>query len=569
MQEENPVIKRIFKNRNIDSIGVKNLLSWDLHNLPDMTSLSDLDVAVKRIVQAIEKKERIGIFGDYDVDGTTACAFFHHFFKMIDIKIETMQPNRLKEGYGLHISSIDEALKKEIAVLITVDCGITNGDAALYAKKKGIDLIITDHHKDIESKMPDAFAVVNPNRRDSLEDSPLRDLAGVGVAFALAWRIREKLLPKKKECPSLYPLLPFVAIGTVCDMVKLSPMNLKLVRHGLKELKKGNFPGLAVFLNEEDKKREVISSDKLSFNIGPLINAKGRLDHPERALQLLTSQDSKEAFTHYAHLEIYNNERKAIQAEVFKEAKEQILNEKDTPIACLPYASHWHEGVIGIVASKLVEEFRVPAVVFTETKEKKGILKASARTAGNMNLFSELKKCSDLFSKFGGHIAAAGLSMPKENLTEFRKRFTENLKKIPLHLRTQSLKWDCEISPTEITPSFLRRLECFEPFGSGNPRPVFLMRKMKLNSFDVLKDIHVRWNFANIKYPNHPLRGISFHYLNWWGRRSPQEIKKICLAGGTVEIVFTLEINRFRGNEYIQLHIKHIDTEIGRLDKLQ
>ena len=562
MEEENPVVERIFKNRNIDNQGVRELLSWNLQDLPDMSSLSDLDKAAGRVMAAMEEGEKIGIYGDYDVDGTTACAFFHYFFKMLNVDVEMMQPNRLKEGYGLHRSSIDDALKKGIAVLITVDCGITNGDAAFYAKEKGIDLIITDHHKDVERNMPNAFAVVNPSRRDGPLDSPLRDLAGVGVAFALAWRIRHKLSEEKKQCPSLYSLLPFVAIGTVCDMVKLSPMNLKLVRHGLKELGKRNFPGLSAFLNEEDKKRETISGEKLSFFIGPLINAKGRLDHPERALRLLTCPDSTEAYGHYSHLEICNNQRKAIQAQVFKEAKEQVLdNWEEETVACLPFAPHWHEGVIGIVAAKLVEEFSIPAVVFTEAKEQKGILKASARTASNMDLFCELEKCSGLFTKFGGHKAAAGLSMPRENLPEFRRRFKEGLRVLPSSLRTQAIKWDCEISHFEITPNLLRRLEDFEPFGSGNPRPVFLMRKMKLKSYDILKDVHVRWSFANPQYPEQTLRGISFNYLNQWRRKSPQDIYALCQAGRSVDAVFTLEINRFRGNEYIQLQIKHMDVE--------
>ena len=562
MQEANPVIERMFHNRNIDKEGVQNILSWDLKDLPDMSSLNDLDKAAKRVILGIQKEEKIGIYGDYDVDGTTSCAFFYYFFKMLNVEVEMIQPNRLKEGYGLHCSSIDEAKKRGIAVLVTVDCGITNTDAAFYAREKGIDLIITDHHKDIAKEMPKAFAVVNPNRRDGDPDSSLGNLAGVGVAFALAWRIRQRLLEENKECPSLYPLLPFVAIGTVCDMVKLSSMNLKLVRHGLKELAKGDFPGLAVFLNEEDKKRDVISGEKLSFSIGPLINAKGRLDHPGRALKLLISKDHEEAYEHFSHLEICNKQRRTIQAQVFKEAKKQVLDYRDEPlVTCLPFAAHWHEGVIGIVAAKLVEEFNIPAVVFTETMQNKEILKASARTAGNMDLFSQLEKCSDLFIKFGGHKAAAGLSMPKENLPEFRRRFKENLLLLPSPLRTQSLKWDCEIFPSEITPQLMRCLESLGPFGSGNHRPIFLMRKMRLDSYDILKDVHIRWNFINRQYPKQFLRGISFNYLNQWGKKSPKDILQASRAGKLLDAVFTLEINRFRGNEYIQLQIKKIDVD--------
>ncbi|MCY4524743.1 MAG: single-stranded-DNA-specific exonuclease RecJ [Halobacteriovoraceae bacterium] len=562
MEVSNVVIERIFQNRNIGQESIEEMLSWDLNDLPDMFSLNDLDKAAQRIVDAIDGKEKIGIYGDYDVDGTTSCAFFYHFFKTLDIKVEMMQPNRLREGYGLHCSSIDEAASRGIDILITVDCGITNVEAASYAREKGIDLVVTDHHRDVAEEMPRAFAVINPNRRDEPEDSPLRSLAGVGVAFVLGWRIRLLLLSQKRKCPSLYPLLPFVAVGTVCDMVPLSSMNLKLVRHGLKELAEYKYPGLSVFFNKEERLRGIIPGEKLSFKIGPLINAKGRLDHPERALRLLISEDGQDAYEHFSHLEVCNNQRKSIQAQVFKEAKEQVLQEESEPrIACLPFAPHWHEGVVGIVAAKLVEEFGIPAVVFTEGAKQKGMLKASARTAGEMDLFCELEKCSHLFSKFGGHKAAAGFSMPKENLSEFRGLFIKNLALLSADMRTASLKWDCEIFHREITPDLARSLEYLGPFGVGNPRPVFFMRKMKLNAYDILKDVHVRWNFANPQYPELSLRGISFNYLGQWGKTSPREIHSVCRQGKFLEAVFTLEINRFNGNEYIQLNIIRVDEE--------
>ncbi|MAF78779.1 MAG: single-stranded-DNA-specific exonuclease RecJ, partial [Halobacteriovoraceae bacterium] len=473
---------------------IVEFLSWDLKNLPELTEMMGMDEAAERILKAIENHEHIGIYGDYDVDGTTSCALFWHFFDMIGFKVSLIQPSRFIEGYGLHASSIDKAVDDGINLLITVDCGITNNEAADYAKEKGLDLIITDHHKDARDEMPNALAVVNPNRRDEPEDSPLRPLAGVGVAFAVCWEVRKRLENKGQSIPSLYPLLQFVAVGTICDLAKLTPMNLKLVRHGLKQIPQTQYAGIRAFFSPEERKQKMIPSEKLSFNVGPLINSKGRLDHPEKALNLLISSDSTEAYENYSHLEVSNKERKFIQAEVFQSAKEQYLKTFDgsDPLVAIVYQEDWHEGVIGIVASKLVESFKVPAIVFTNA-EQEGIIKASARSAGDLNIFNLLQECSDLFAKFGGHKAAAGLSMPKENLPLFREKMEGLLREIPLIERTKGEHYDLEIAPQEINPKLVKELDLLEPFGMGNEKPIFKMKGIKLTNYDLLKDVHVRW----------------------------------------------------------------------------
>ncbi len=556
-----PVILKILEQRIGDKEQINNFFSWDLKSLPDFSQLKDINNASLRIIRAINDNEKIAIYGDYDVDGTTSCALFYHFFQLLNIEVELIQPSRFIEGYGIHPKAIEDVHAKGIALLITVDCGITNSAAAERALELGLDLIITDHHKDALPEMPKAYAIVNPSRRDEPKDSPLKDLAGVAVAFAVCIQVRKNLLLEEKSVPSIYPLLQFVAIGTICDLVQLTPMNLKLVRHGLRLIQTTTYAGIKSFFPPEERNQKYIPSQKLSFNVGPLINSKGRLDHPEKALALLISDDSTIAYEHFSHLEICNNERKFIQSNVYKEAKEQIISNGniESNNISIVYKPDWHEGVIGIVASKLVDCFKVPAIVFTNSSED-GVIKASARTAGNLNIFDCLAQCNDLFTKFGGHKAAAGLSMPKENLSAFITKMNKCLQEIPLIKRKTELSFDIEVAASEITPNLLRSLEKMEPFGNGNNMPIFKVTNIKLDSYKLLKDIHVRWEFSDINNSSTKLKGISFNYVGEWEKIHPEEIyqdQKQSING--ITLYFELSVNRWKGREYIQLMIKHIE----------
>ncbi|MGZ3787060.1 MAG: single-stranded-DNA-specific exonuclease RecJ [Bacteriovorax sp.] len=562
MQELHPIVQRLFQRKGLDHKQIENFLSWDLKSIPELTSLKDLKIASARIIEAIELKQKIGIYGDYDVDGTTSCALLYHFFKMLDVEVDLVQPSRFIEGYGLHLSSIDEAVEKNLKVLITVDCGITNNEAADYAREKSLDLIITDHHKDARETMPNAFAVINPNRRDEDPESELKALAGVAVAFALAVSVRADLNSSGKNIPSLYPLLQFVAIGTICDLAHLNSVNLKLVRHGLKLLKETTFPGLRAFFTADELKAKNIPSEKLAFHVGPLINSKGRLDHPELALQLLIAKTPERARECYDHLVNCNQERKFIQNEVFTEAREQVLRERKSlgrgneHLITIVYQPHWHEGVIGIVASKLVDTFKTPAIIFTDS-EHPGIIKASCRSAGPLDIFNLLKQNEHLFLKFGGHKAAAGLSMKKENLQEFIKNMNRLLKEIPAILRTRIEFYDLEIEANEINPKLMRDLDMLEPFGMGNEKPIFKIKGVKLDSFDVLKEAHVRWNLSLEKTK---LKGISFNYVGKYEATSPEEIFSTQnLKREDLSVYFTLGLNRFNGNESIQLMVDRLE----------
>jgi len=562
MQQLHPVIQKLFTKKGFDQKQIENFLSWDLKSIPNLLSLKDLTKASKRIIEAIKLKQKIGVYGDYDVDGTTSCALLYHFFKMLGVKIDIVQPSRFIEGYGLHLSSIEEAVEKGIKVLITVDCGISNNEAADLALKLGLDLIITDHHKDARESMPAAYAVINPNRRDEDEHSEMKTLAGVAVAFALAVQVRTDLMAHGQRITSLYPLLQFVAIGTICDLAQLSPVNLKLVRHGLKQLKETEYPGLRAFFTADELKAQTIPSEKLAFHIGPLINSKGRLDHPELALELLIAAKSERARECYDQLVACNQERKFIQNEVFKEAREVVLRERKQlgfhkeHLISIVYQPHWHEGVIGIVASKLVDTFKTPAIIFTDS-EHHGVIKASCRSAGSLDIFNLLKQNKHLFIKFGGHKAAAGLSMPKENLQEFIGNMNKLLSPIPAIERTRMEFYDLEIDPAEINPQLMRDLDLLEPFGMGNEKPIFKIKGVQLDSYNIMKDAHVRWNLSKEKTK---LKGISFNYVGKYETRAPEEIFSTQnLKNEDLCVYFTLGLNRFNGNESIQLMVDRLE----------
>ena len=565
MQQLHPIIQRLFDKKGFSHKMIEDFLSWDLKTIPDMSSLKDLSKASARIIEAIDREEKIGIYGDYDVDGTTSCALLYHFFKMLGVDVSTVQPSRFIEGYGLHLSSIDEAVENKLKILITVDCGISNNEAADYAREKGLDLIITDHHKDARETMPNAFAVINPNRRDEIDNpqyEQLKTMAGVTVGFALAMQIRADLIKAGQKIPSIYSLLQFVAIGTICDLAHLSPLNLKLVRHGLKLLKDTEYPGLRAFFTSEELKAKTIPSEKLAFHIGPLINSKGRLEHPEASLALLICDNPEKAREYYDLLVSCNTERKYIQSEVFTEARDQVKQELKhldcEHLITIVYQPHWHEGVIGIVASKLVETFKVPAIVFTDS-ENDGIIKGSCRSAGDLDIFNLLKAEEALFLKFGGHKAAAGLSMPKENLREFIDNMNIRLKDIPAITRTRMDFYDLDIDAIEINPQLMRDLDLLEPFGMGNEKPKFRIKGVKLDSFDLMKDVHVRWSLSKEKIK---LKGISFNYIGKYETKTPAEIYSTqTLKHEDLSVYFTLGLNRFNGNESIQLMVDKVEFD--------
>lgn len=558
----NSIIKDILKTRNIEGDDeLNNFFSWNLKSLPNLLNLKDLKKATLRIIEAIKKEEKIGIYGDYDVDGTTSCALLHEFFLKLGIKTKLYQPSRFIEGYGVHPSSIDKALEDNISVLITVDCGISNLETADYAKEKKLDLIITDHHKDSKEHIPKAYAVINPNRRDESNENPLKCFAGVSVAFSLALSIKGELEKEGRDIPSIYDLLPFVAIGTICDLAYLNPVNRLLTKHGLKQLIKTNYPGLKLFLKPEDQFKEMIESERCSFLIGPCINSKGRLDHPKAALDMIITKDAHEAKQLFDLVLKCNQERKEIQKKVYEQAVIQVKNSfsEEKTFANVVYQDDWHQGVIGIVASKLVENFSIPAIVFTDSEEK-GIIKASARTAGQLDLFKILNELKHHFLKFGGHKAAAGLSMEKIKFSTFQKEFQEKLKEVPEIIRKNQDKFDLKVNFNELNMSLAKQLQLMEPFGQGNHYPIFRVDNLIVESYKILKGEHVKWTFVSKKSNTRVVKriqGISFNYINKWGSLTPDDVLEQ-QKRFNLQVDARLQINHFRGRDFLQLGVEKI-----------
>jgi single-stranded-DNA-specific exonuclease len=375
---------------------VENWSSWELKNLPNFSELIDLTIAAETIAKAVAQGDKIAIWGDYDVDGTTSCAVLYKFFQLLQVTVHCYQPSRFTEGYGLHPSSVEKMHAEGVRLIITVDCGIGSHAAALKAHELDVKLIITDHHQDSYDHRPKACAVINPNRADETCDGRLKNLAGVGVAFALCVEIRKLFIKNGTELPSLYFLLPYVAIGTIADVASLNPMNLVLCRHGLKQLLSTKDPGLKQFMQERAHSPKYLEGDLVGFNIGPLINSKGRLEHAEKALELLTTASDSQAQEIYMQLKTVNAQRKKIQQEVYEQACKEYESENHHPFIVV-YDSGWHEGVIGIVASKLSEEFKKPTLVFTNTNDDPNLIKASCRTFGFVNIYESLKVLTIFF----------------------------------------------------------------------------------------------------------------------------------------------------------------------------
>lgn len=514
----------------------------NLRNLPDFGELLDIDLASKRVIQAINDGERIGLFGDYDADGTTSVALFYHFLKMLNIEAVTYQPSRFVEGYGLHKSSIQKALEDDVDLLITFDCGIMNHESAEYAKEVNLDLIITDHHNDGSKEKPCAYAVVNPNRTDQ-PDSDLKKLAGVGVAFALAHEVKKHL---GKEMGSIYPLLQFLAIGTIGDMVPLNPMNLKLVRHGLKQFPKSTFPAIRSFFSLSDFPEA--TSEFIGFKVAPLINAKGRLEGPEEALALLKSDSDESAKSLLVKLVKTNDARKLLQESNTIIARNTVKKHglQNQKILVL-YQEKFHQGVIGLVASTMIRELKRPAIVMTKDEGKPGTIKASVRTVGSFDIFNFLNTLNFPFVKFGGHKKAAGFSIKEEDLEKFKDAVIK---------ASEGLEIKCDevrrikVVSNDIDMHMAVAQREFEPFGEGNPRPYFELDGV-VTKAQTLKEKHLRiW----IEGHQSPFVIFNYYNSNWSG----DKYKDSDIPGKEVSIITTCKLGYWNDSFKLDLLVEEL-----------
>ena len=388
------------------------------------------------------------------------------------------------------------------------------------------------------------------------------------MAFALALKIKNLLEARGQKIESLYPLMSLVAIGTLCDMAPLNPMNLKLTRHGLRSFANTSIKGLTHYLPKDQASMESVPGEYVTFQVGPLINSKGRLDHPEMALQSLITNGHMNGIHLHAVLEQCNGERKVIQRDVVLQAREQIKEEikqskngsiRDLPVV-MAKGHDWHEGVIGIAASKLVEIFKRPAMVFTQSDNPK-LLKASIRSTGSLNIYSFLSDYRNYFVKFGGHSAAAGLSMEKEKYPEFKKKIYAELHKVPEEERTLVVKPHLEIRLDQLTLPLVEQIEKVGPFGPGYPMPIFKVTNLELTDFQLMKSIHVRWLLRDRDMKGNQVTALSFFYRDYYDVIDPAQLLEMSKSGRSISAIGTFSFNFFRGKRYLQMLLKSIHPD--------
>ncbi len=562
------VAASLFVNRGVTSAeAARSFIRPTKTPLHDPFLMRDMEAAERRLDKAVRNKERILVYGDYDVDGTTAVSLVYRFLSFVENK-ENVQsynvqstkeqylrfyiPDRYKEGYGISFQGIDYAEAEGCSLIIALDCGIKAVDKVQYARKRNIDFIICDHHKPGD-ELPKAVAVLNPHREDC--PYPYKELSGCGVGFKLmqAYAIRHDI-----SFSVLFNLLPLLGMSIASDIVPINGENRTLVSLGLQEINRTTMPGLVALMRTAALEQGAIGITDLIFRFGPRVNACGRIRSGAEAVKLLITDNMAEAEELAQAVEEHNTERKGLDKSIFEEAVSMLQADKENAdkYSTVVFSPKWHKGVIGIVASRLVEQYYRPTVVFTQDPDT-GMISGSARSVDDFDLYSAIESCSDLLTHFGGHTFAAGLSMPLENLPEFKQRFENYVAENILPSRRQPVIYiDAKITLADITPQFVKILKCMEPFGPGNPRPIFLTE-----------------NLINYRYTRRVGKEGEHLHLNVTDRSTSPEgaelfidgiaFRKGDLAlhlqnGHPVDICYTLEENHFGGRTTIQMKAEDI-----------
>ena len=544
---------RMLVVRNIQSAEeARQFIRPSLDKLHDPFLMKDMDKAVERLHQAVTQGEKILIYGDYDVDGTTAVAVMYRFLNKViqeqgaksqDV-IDYYIPDRYNEGYGVSTQGIDYAVAHGCGLIITLDCGIKAVEKVAYAKSKGIDVIVCDHHTPGD-ELPKAVAVLNMKREDC--PYPYKDLSGCGVGFKLAQAYTQQYsLP----FDNLVPLLQLLAMSIASDIVPITGENRILAHYGIKQINQAPFAGISAVINVAGIEAKKLTINELVYKLGPRINACGRMKSGRAAVELLLTDDATFARQQAEEVNQHNEERRDCDTETTKEALAML--EEDTSFAqrrsTVVYAPHWHKGVVGIVASRLTETYYRPTIVLTAGED--GIISGSARSVGGFDIYAAIDSCLDLLTNFGGHKYAAGLSMHVDNLPAFCERFEHY---VATHIREDQLQptllVEAELELADITPAFYNVIRYLEPFGPGNPRPLFATRNL-INHRDTRvvgkTGEHLRLDVTDRAYA---ITGIAF------GRADmAQHIQN----GNAVDICYELDENTFNNRTSIQMMAQDI-----------
>ncbi len=538
-----PVIGKILINRGYsETEEARNFLNPSLNGLYDPFCLKGMEKGVERIISALKENERIMIFGDYDVDGITSASLMYLVLTKLGALVSYYLPNRLVEGYGLSEEGILEAERRGTKLIISVDCGINAIKEVEFAKKKGMDCIITDHHEPAET-LPDAWAIINPKQEGETYKGKV--LSGVGVAFKLAQAVYRKLGQDEKE---LEDHLDLVALGTAADIVPLLGENRILTRYGLLQVAKTSKPGLKSLIFISGLMGKEIGTGQVVFILAPRINAVGRLGDAERAIKLLTTRDEKLASEISRVLDEENRKRKSIDEETLEQALELVQEEVDleNDKAIVLASAGWHQGVIGIVASRVAERFYRPTVMISiDGEEGKG----SARSIPGFHLFEALKDCEDCLLKYGGHKYAAGLSISAKQIESFKEKFklvsSRIIKDEDLIPR---LSVDAELELEEIQDELMSALELFAPFGPGNLKPVFVTRGLELaDDAYVVGNNHLK---LKVKKNGIIMDAIGFNLGDF--------AKPLAMRGAKIDLAYVLELNVWNGNSKVQMRVKDL-----------
>lgn len=541
-----PVLAELLIHRGVaDKEDAKKFLSPQLADLHDPFLLPDMEKAVKRIEKALGNKERILVYGDYDVDGTTAVSLVYKFLRTITSNLDYYIPDRYDEGYGISFQGIDYAVSTGVTLIISLDCGIKAISKVAYAKEKGIDFIICDHHMP-DAQLPDAVAVVDAKRQDSVY--PYEELSGCGVGFKLVQAFSER---NDLAFSEIEPLLDLVAVSIAADIVPITGENRIMMHYGLKQLNANPSFGLRGIIEICGLTRKQITVNDIVFKIGPRINASGRMMNGKEAVDLMLANDMTAARIKSKNIDKYNENRRELDKKITDEAIDFIDQNVDIDAlkSIVLYNETWHKGIIGIVASRLTERYCRPAIVLTKSN---GMISGSARSVLGFDVYKAIESCKDILENFGGHTYAAGLTLREENLSEFTRRFNAiSFDGVEAKMMLPSIVVDAQIKLSDITPKFVQELALFNPFGPENENPIFLSRGV----VDAGGSRLVGRGFRHIKLEvidetvEQPAQGIAFcqdvHF---------KQIKE----KQPIEICYTIEENTHGGNAFTQLMIKDI-----------
>lgn len=538
----NYTLANMLVNRGVsDFQEAKDFFRPHLDKLHDPFLMKDMDKAVDRLIVAMEREEKILIYGDYDVDGTTSVALFYGFLKSFYEKVDFYIPDRYKEGYGISEKGIHYAAENGFSLIVSLDCGIKALEKIDLANSLGIDFIICDHHTPGE-KLPDAIAVLDPKRKDCLY--PYKELSGCGVGFKLIQAYTEKA---GHDVIALYELLDLVAVSIAADIVPITGENRILAYYGLERINNNPRPGLKALILNGRLEKEIEVCD-IVFKIGPRINASGRMEHAKASVQLLIAKDLTEAIQRASLVEDVNASRKNFDENITKEALSMIGLQEATGAfkSTVLFKQDWHKGVIGIVASRCIEQYYRPTIILTESNNK---ATGSARSVVDFDIYEAISECSDLLEQFGGHKYAAGLTMSVDNVPAFQERFErvvgERLTEI--HMKP-IMEIDDVLLLDQINYKFYNILKQMAPFGPGNPEPVFAANQVFAENIKILKDKHLKFEIVQEGQETRPTC-IAFCFAEYY---------ELLNSKMRFNIAFEIRENTFRNTSSLQLYVKDI-----------